>query len=97
VIERSGGTRSSSTTTTLKLQSNERRVVRRLVESGQGRVTTRVTVREGATLPETVELFDVPQTIVSEVPELREYRYFISGDDIVFVEPKSRRIVTIIE
>ncbi|HKH33540.1 MAG TPA: DUF1236 domain-containing protein [Beijerinckiaceae bacterium] len=54
-------------------------------------------IRVGSTVPACVELSQVPQRIVSEVPELRSYRYFAIGEEIAIVEPESRRIVEIIQ
>jgi hypothetical protein len=35
--------------------------------------------------------------IITEVPELRPYRYVMIGDRIGFIEPETRRIIEIIE
>jgi len=53
---------------------------------------SRVTV--GATLPADVELAPVPQTWG---PSFGAYRYVYTGDDIVLVDPTSRRVVQVIE
>jgi hypothetical protein len=39
----------------------------------------------------------VPQTAVTEVPELSTYRYVVIGDDVVPVEPKTRRVIEVIQ
>jgi hypothetical protein len=56
------------------------------------RLKERVTV--GAALPADVELQAVP---TDWGPQLSSYRYVYSGDDVVLVEPSSRRVVQIIE
>jgi Protein of unknown function (DUF1236) len=57
-----------------------------------------ITVRErlavGATLPTEVELLAVP---TEWGPELSPYRYVYAGDDVVLVEPSSRRVIQIID
>ena len=57
-----------------------------------------VTVRErfvvGATLPAEVELLAVPSTWG---PEVSRYRYVYSNDNVILVEPSSRRVVQIID
>ena len=53
---------------------------------------SRVTV--GATLPAEVELAPVPETWG---PTFRSYRYVYTGDDVVLVDPSSRRVVEIID
>lgn len=56
------------------------------------KLQSRVTV--GATLPADVELAPVPETWG---PSVRSYRYVYTGDDIMLVEPSSRRVVDIID
>jgi hypothetical protein len=56
------------------------------------RLQSRVTV--GATLPADVELAPVPQTWG---PTFSSYRYVYTGDDVVLVDPSSRRVVQIID
>ena len=56
------------------------------------KLQSRVTV--GATLPAEVELAPVPDTWG---PSFRSYRYVYTGDDVVLVDPSSRRVVEIID
>jgi hypothetical protein len=56
------------------------------------RLQSRVTV--GATLPADVELAPVPETWG---PTFRSYRYIYTGDDVVLVDPSSRRVVDVID
>ena len=51
----------------------------------------------GATLPESVELYSVPDTYVTEVPTVRSYRYAVINDRAVLVEPGTRRVVQVID
>jgi hypothetical protein len=57
-----------------------------------------VTVKEkiivGSTLPADVEMIAVPG---DWGPEVSRYRYVYSGDNVVLVEPSSRRVVQIID
>jgi hypothetical protein len=48
----------------------------------------------GATLPAAVETYEVPE---AWGPAVRRYRYVYSGDNVILVEPGSRRIVEIID
>jgi len=59
------------------------------------RVKEAVTV--GAVLPEDVTLAPVPETLVGEVPEVRNYEYFDWNGKVVFVEPQTRKVVQIID
>ena len=56
------------------------------------KMQSRVTV--GATLPADVELAPVPQ---AWGPTFSSYRYVYTGDDIVLVDPSSRRVVQVID
>ena len=56
------------------------------------KMQSRVTV--GATLPADVELAPVPE---AWGPTFRSYRYVYTGDDVVLVDPSSRRVVEIID
>jgi hypothetical protein len=57
-------------------------------------VTVRERVTVGATLPADVELVEVP---ADWGPEMRRYRYIYSGDNVVLVEPSSRRVIQVID
>jgi hypothetical protein len=56
------------------------------------KMQSRVTV--GATLPADVELAPVPPTWG---PTFSSYRYVYTGDDVVLVDPSSRRVVHVID
>jgi len=60
-------------------------------------VTVMENVTVGWTVPETVELQTVPDTIVSDIPSVKGYRYFVYNDDVVLVDPQTRKVVTIVE
>lgn len=55
------------------------------------------TIAVGATLPEDVTLEPVPDAWTTEIPEVRSYQYFDWNGKVVFVEPKSRRVVQIVD
>ena len=74
----------------------QRTVIRqRLTTARPVQLKERVTV--GMTVPSEVELVEVPQTLVTEVPTVRSYRYFRYNDDVVLVDPSSRRVVRVID
>jgi hypothetical protein len=56
-----------------------------------------VSVSVGAELPSRVRLEPLPRDIASIRPEYRDYRYTVSDREIVIVDPRSRRIVDVIE
>ena len=51
-------------------------------------------MKVGATIPSDVELAPVPEIWG---PSFRSYRYFYTGDDVVLVDPSSRRVVEVID
>jgi hypothetical protein len=57
-------------------------------------VTVKEKITVGATLPADVEL----QTVPSDWgPSVSKYRYVYTNDDIVLVEPSTRRVIQVIE
>ncbi|MGC1954174.1 MAG: DUF1236 domain-containing protein, partial [Gammaproteobacteria bacterium] len=80
---------------TITLAPEQRtRIKRYVVEKRVKPVTIRERVSVGATLPADVELVDVPG---DWGPELSRYRYVYAGDNVVLVEPSSRRVVQVID
>ena len=89
-------TTSPSTTSAITIAPERRTVIKqRLTTAKPVQLQERVTV--GMTVPSEVELVEVPETVVTEVPTVRSYRYFRWNDDVVLVDPTSRRVVQIID
>jgi hypothetical protein len=97
VISKSGTPHRRSAS--LSLSAEQRRKLKSSVETtGSTRSSsTRIELRQGETLPQDVTLIEVPDTIVTEIPELRTYRYVVIGDEIAIVQPDTRRVIEIIE
>lgn len=57
-------------------------------------VTVKEKIAVGTTLPEDVELQTVPSDWGTDVSR---YRYVYYGDDVMLVEPSSRRVVQVID
>jgi hypothetical protein len=53
-----------------------------------------ISIRIGETVPPNVRFHRLPPEIVSIEPEYRDYEYFTTDDDIVVVEPRTKRIVS---
>lgn len=53
-----------------------------------------ISIRIGETVPQNVRFHRLPPEIVSIEPEYRDYEYFSTDDDIVIVEPRTKRIVS---
>src|SRR5215210_2685567 len=80
---------------TIVVAPEQRQIIKEYVVKEKVRpykVQSRVTV--GATLPADVELAPVPETWG---PSFGAYRYVYTGDDVVLVEPSSRRVIQVID
>jgi hypothetical protein len=53
-------------------------------------------VTVGTRIPRNVHVVVLPEEIVRIVPEYRGYEYFLVGDEIVIVDPRTLEIVAII-
>src|SRR5215207_5217764 len=53
-----------------------------------------ISIRIGETVPQNVRFHRLPPEIVSIEPEYRDYEYFTTDDEIVIVEPRTKRIVS---
>jgi hypothetical protein len=56
-----------------------------------------IDVNVGEPLPGNVELMPLPPAVVSIVPEYRDYDYVVVHDEIVIVEPSTRKVVEVIQ
>jgi len=71
-------------------QSVERNEIRPVQNLG-------VSVSVGAELPSRVQLQPLPREIATLRPQYRDYRFTVSDREIVIVDPRSRRIVEVID
>jgi hypothetical protein len=55
------------------------------------------TVSTGTVVPTTVELREVPADIIRVVPAWRGYRFIVVKNQIIIIEPSTRKIVTVVE
>ena len=55
-----------------------------------------VEVRVGARVPRHVEFYEMPETIVTEVPAVKRYRYMHVNNQVVLVDPDTSEVVEII-
>jgi hypothetical protein len=69
-------------------------VRKRSATTGSG-TSRRIVVEDE--VPAGVELEEFSETVVREVPSVRSYRYYRNDDDIVVVDPGSRRVIEVIE
>ena len=60
-------------------------------------IRVKESIAVGAVVPAEVALQPVPDTLITEVPEVRSYEYFDWNGKVVFVEPQTRKVVSIVE
>ena len=53
-------------------------------------------VRPGVRVPQTVELQEIPSTVVQEIPSVRRYRYMVVNNEVVLVDPATSEVIEII-
>lgn len=54
-------------------------------------------VRVGMTIPDEVEVLELPQDAATTVPTVTTYRYIIVGDQIAIIEPEGRKVIQLIK
>lgn len=83
--------------TTITLTPEEETTIYTTLHSSAtvGAAPADVSVSVGATLPETVELQPLPDTL--KIETVKKYEYAVIGPQVVLVEPDSRKIVKIIK
>jgi hypothetical protein len=100
VIDNGGGRAATRSRSKLTLTEKQRDVIRRNAvqrrTTGSARTTTIEEYEIGDDIPETVEIETFPDTIYTEVPEIRSYRYVVRDDDIYVIDPSERRVIEII-
>jgi hypothetical protein len=63
---------------------------------GSARSDVHVDARIGVAVPRTVTLIEMPEDVVVLVPEWRQYRYILIGDEICIVDPETFEIIDVI-
>ncbi|MFL5238751.1 MAG: DUF1236 domain-containing protein [Rhizomicrobium sp.] len=84
--------------TTFTIEPAHRTVIKQYVVKEHIRpVQVKERIALGAVLPADIELQTVPEAWVTDVPEVRNYEYIDWNGKVVFVEPKTRKVVQIVE
>jgi hypothetical protein len=82
------------TTEPLQLTPVQRRTVyRTIVRERVERARPSVEYRVGTRVPESVQLYTVPQQVAVEVPAIRSYKYMVVNDRVVLVDPATSEVV----
>lgn len=83
----------------VQLNDQQRTRISAAISQQNARPLTNVnfSISTGTVVPRTVRVQTLPPAIVSIVPQYRGYSYVLVEDRIVIIEPKTRKIVTVIE
>jgi uncharacterized protein DUF1236 len=81
----------------VELTPEQRTTIYRTVTRERVRaVPETVDARLGARVPRSVELREMPTTVVTEVPDVRRYRYMVVNNEVLLVDPATSEVVEII-
>lgn len=85
------------TTGSIVVTPEQRTTIKRYVQT---RPSSPIVMQErlvvGAPVPDTVELQPLPEELYVESPAMRNYRYFVTQDEVVLVNPQTRRVIQVV-
>ncbi|MFL6937359.1 MAG: DUF1236 domain-containing protein [Xanthobacteraceae bacterium] len=95
--DQAGSTQSSTSGTTQVTQEQQTKF-NQVIEKQKVQSVTNVnfSVSVGSTVPSSVRFHDVPRDIVTINPEFRGKKFVVVRDEIVIVEPRTHKIVSVI-
>ena len=70
-----------------------RRIYRTIVRERVAPARPTVEYRVGIRVPESVQLYPVPQEVAVEVPAIRSYKYMVVNDRVVLIDPATSEVV----
>jgi hypothetical protein len=96
---KSGSTVGAATSGSVNLTSEQRTTIRNEVLTSNAPRATNInfSVNVGTVVPSSVRVVEVPATIVKIHPRWKGYRYFVYNDEIVIVEPRTLKIVAVLD
>ncbi|MGN8119341.1 DUF1236 domain-containing protein [Labrys sp. 22185] len=99
VIRKGGGATHARATSKIRLTAEQRRIILDYArERHAAKVERSFDAQSGVSVPAEVELAPMPDAIVTEVPVVRSYDFFVDqNDDVVLVDPGSRAVVEVIQ
>jgi hypothetical protein len=83
----------------VKLSTEQRTTMRAAIKQNNARPMTNVnfSISVGSRVPRSVHFYRMPEEIVSFYPHWRGYDYFLVGDEIYVVNPRTHEIVAILD
>lgn len=89
----------TSSTGTTNLTTTQKTEIRKTIvsdDSAPRANNVNINLSVGVAVPPTVKFAPIPPKIVSIEPAWRGYEYFLYGDEVVIIEPGTRRVVAIL-
>jgi hypothetical protein len=95
---KSGSTVGAAGSGAVNLTTEQRTTIRQEVLTTNAPRATNInfTVNVGTVVPTSVRVVEVPATIVKIHPQWKGYRYFVYSDEIIIVEPRTLKIVAVL-
>lgn len=99
VIDRGywGGSGRAPQVSGLHLSAREIALVRDSIPPDFPDAGLRLRLALGAEIPDNVELYGFSTLVLERIPRLRQYRFLVSGDQVVIVDPRDRSIALVID
>jgi hypothetical protein len=96
---KSGSTVGAASSGAVNLTTEQRTTIRKEVLTTNAPRASNInfTVNVGTVVPSTVRVVEVPATIIKIHPQWKGYRYFVYNDEIIIVEPRTLKIVAVLE
>jgi hypothetical protein len=95
---KAGSTVGAAPSGAVNLTTEQRTTIRKEVLTSNAPRANNInfTVNVGTVVPSTVRVVEVPPTIIKIHPQWKGYRYFVYNDEIIIVEPRTLKIVAVL-
>jgi hypothetical protein len=97
VIPASGQVANRSAPATLVLSDEEKSVVLREVDTGGGSTLALGALTEGSEVPRGVQVRHFPETVVQEVPKLKDYSFFTAENRLAIVDQQGTKVQLVLQ
>jgi Protein of unknown function (DUF1236) len=96
---KSGSTVGAAPAGAVNLTTEQRTTIRQTVLTPSAPRATNInfSISVGTVVPSTVRVVEVPDTIIKIRPAWKGYRYFVYNDEIIIVEPRTLKIVAVLD
>jgi hypothetical protein len=95
---KSGSTVGAASSGAVNLTTEQRTTIRQTVLTSNAPRATSINfaINVGTVVPSSVRVVELPDTIIRIHPAWKGYRYFVYNDEIIIVEPRTLKIVAVL-